>query len=144
MSTTRQNHELVRRWFEEVWNKRRAEAIDELLADDVEIYGLTENPNEPLRGKAAFKPFFEGFIKAFPDINVTVEDTIAEGDKVVARCRVRGRHSGDGLGFPASHSEIDFSGTCTVLVKDGKFAAGWNHFDFLKMYQQIGVVKSLG
>ena len=104
MSTTRQNHELVRRWFEEVWNKRRAEVIDELLADDVEIHGLNRQPGRTAPGQGRIQALLRTIHTGVPDINVTVEDTIAEGDKVVARCRVRGRHSGDGLGFPASHS----------------------------------------
>jgi|SRR5882672_626704 len=138
-STLEQNKALLRRWFEEVWNRGRAETIDELLAVDAIAHGLSDDAAKPLKGPADFKPFHQMFRGAFPDIRVTIEDMIAEGDKVVARCSVRGKHTGDHLGVAASNAHVAFTGVTLVRVKDGKFVEGWNNFDFLKMNQQIGI-----
>ena len=131
------NKALIERWFEEVWNKGREEAIDELFADDGVAHGLADAPGVTLRGPAGFKPFFQSFRDAFPDIEVIVEDTVTEGDKIAARCRVRGTHKGEGLGLAASGNAIDFTGICIVRVENGKIAEAWNNFDFMSMFQQI-------
>ena len=138
-STAKANKALVRRWFEEVWNKGRAEAIDEMFAADGIAHGLSDDAENPLRGPADFKPFHETFRGAFPDIEVIVEDMIAEGDKVAARCSVRGKHTGDHLGVAASNAPVDFTGVSIVRIKDGKIVEGWNNFDFMRMNQQIGI-----
>ncbi|MBC7931084.1 MAG: ester cyclase, partial [Rubrivivax sp.] len=109
-----ENKALVRRWFEEVWNKGRAEAIDEMFAEDGTAHGLADAGGQPLRGPANFKPFFQKLRDALPDTQVTVEDLVAEGDKVAARCSVRGTHRGDTLGFAASGRAVEFTGICIV------------------------------
>ena len=132
------NKAFVRRWFEEVWNKGREEAIDEMFAADGLAHGL--EGDEPIRGAAAFKPFFRKFREAFPEIKVTVEDAIAEGDKVAARCSVRGRHRGDTLGFAATQQPVEFTGMTIVRISQGKIVEAWNNFDFMKMFQQLGAL----
>ena len=133
------NKALMRRWFEEVWNKGRAEAINEMMAEDCVNHGLSED-GEPLRGASGFLPFHTQFRESFPDIAVVVEDTIAEGDKVVARCSVRGKHVGDSLGFKATQKTAEFDGIAIARLKDGKFVESWNNFDFMKMYKQLGAI----
>ncbi len=134
-----ENKALVVRWFEEVWNKGRTEAIAEMLAADGIIHGLSAEAGMPLRGPVEFKPFHEAFRGAFPEIQVTVEDLIAEGDKVAVRCSVRGRHTGNHLGIAASNAAVEFHGIGIVRIADGKIAEAWNNFDFLTMNQQIGL-----
>jgi len=135
-----ENKALLRRWFDEVWNKKNADAIDEMLAADGIAHGLSDDENQPLKGPAGFKPFHEVFRGAFPDIEVVVEDMIAEGDKVVARCSVRGKHTGDHLGIAASNSPVLFTGIAIVRIENGMIAEAWNNFDFLKMNRQIGAI----
>jgi len=134
-----QNKALVQRWFDEVWNKGRADAIDEMLAADALMHGLSDDMSTPLIGPVGFKPFHETFRGAFPNIEVTVEDLIAEGDKVAVRCSVRGKHTGDHLGVTASNAPVEFTGIGIARVKEGKIVEAWNNFDFLKMNKQIGV-----
>ena len=136
---TQDNEALTRRWFEEVWNRGRAEAIDEMFAADGLAHGLSDDA-EPLRGPAAFKGFHMKFREAFPDIVVTVEDTIAEGDKIAARCTVRGKHTGDTLGFAATQAPMEITGIAIVRIKDGKIVEAWNNFDFMTMYKQLGAI----
>jgi steroid delta-isomerase-like uncharacterized protein len=139
-----ENKALIHRWFKEVWNEGRAEAIDEMMAEDCIAHGLADESGNELRGPAGFKPFFHNFRGAFPDIEVIVEDTIAEGDKVAARCTVRATHRGDGIGLTASHRPVTFTGMCFVRVQNGKIADAWNNFDFMNLFQQIGAIQPLG
>ena len=74
-----ENKALIRRWFEEVWNKGREEAIDEMFAAEGIAHGLVEEGDKTMRGPANFKPFFQKFRSAFPEIEVEVADTVAEG-----------------------------------------------------------------
>jgi steroid delta-isomerase-like uncharacterized protein len=143
MSTSPQceeNKAILRRWFDEVWNQGRAETIDELFAADGIAHGLSGNEEGPMRGAADFKPFHQVFRGAFPDIEVIVEDMIAEGDKVAARCSVRGKHAGDHLGIAATNSPVSFDGIAIVRIVDGKIVEAWNNFDFLKMNKQVGLL----
>ena len=127
----------LHRWFEEVWNKKSAAAVDEMLAEGGVGYGL---PGGEIRGPAAFKEYQRALISAYPDLRVDVEDAIREGDKIAARCRVTGVHQGEGLGLAATNKPVEFTGICMVRVKDGKIAEAWNEFNFMDMYQQLGAL----
>jgi predicted ester cyclase len=83
---------------------------------------------------------FHTFRGAFPDIRVAVEKTLTEGDNVAVYCRVTGTHTGSALGMPPTGQRILFDGVVFARVADGKLREGWNCFDFLTMYQQLGVV----
>ena len=134
------NKALIRRWFEEVWNKGRAEAIAEMFADDGIAHGLSDDVDNPLGGPQGFLPFHAQFREAFPNIEVIVEDQIAEGDKVATRCSVRGKHSGDSLGFAATQMPVEFTGVTITRIRDGQIVEAWNNFDFMKMYKQLGAI----
>ena len=135
-----QNKALIRRWFEEVWNQGRADAIPELFAAEGIAHGLSDDAANPLRGPAGFLPFHAQFREAFPNIEVVVEDQIAEGDMVATRCSVRGKHTGDSLGFAATELPVEFTGITIARIKDGKIVEAWNNFDFMKMYRQLGAI----
>ena len=132
------NKELIRRWFEEVWNKGRAEAIEELFDENGIAHGLSDDPANPIKGPQNFRPFHALFRQAFPNIVVVVEDTIAEGDKVAARCSVHAKHEGEFLGKPATNAPVDFTGITIVRIDNGKIVEAWNNFDFMTMYKQVG------
>jgi steroid delta-isomerase-like uncharacterized protein len=120
--TSHENVELVRRWFEEVWNQRRAETIDELLIAESVCHG----DDGPLRGPQEFKERqFVPFTSAFSDLRVTIEGVIAQGDNVVVRWVATGKHSGDGLGFPATHESVAMRGITWIRVRAGKLVEGW-------------------
>ena len=139
-NTLEANKALIRRWFEEVWNKGRAEAIAEMLAADAGIHGLSDEPGKNMKGPADFLPFHSVFRGAFPDIDVLTDDVIAEGDMIAARCSVRGRHTGDHLGVAATDAPVEFTGMVMARIKDGKIVEAWNNFDFLAMNKQIGAI----
>jgi predicted ester cyclase len=140
MSTA--NKVLIHRWHEEVWNRKRREAIYEMLHPDVTIFGLTVAAAPPLQGPDEFAAWWERLIRAFPDIHVSVESTMAEDDRVTARCSVRGRHTGPGpiLSIPPTAKPIAFNGICLAHVKNTQICEAWVSFDFLTLYQQIGLI----
>src|SRR3954463_16514645 len=103
MST--ENVGLARRWFEEIWNQRRTDTIDELLTDE----SVSHSESGPLRGRQEFKERAHAvFLSAFPDLRMTVEGTVAEGDEVIVRWSVVATHLGDALGFPATGRPVSF------------------------------------
>jgi steroid delta-isomerase-like uncharacterized protein len=136
----RENEVLIRRWFSEVWNEKREASIDEMLDENSVRHGLGGTESAEIRGSEQFKGFYRAFVSAFPDLQVTVEDVACDGDKLAARCTVRGTHTGDGLRVPATGRTVEFTGLGLCTLKDGRFVEVWNEFDFLKMYDQLGLV----
>jgi predicted ester cyclase len=108
--------------------------------DDVAAYGLTDEEGKNISGINEFRRFFRNFRVAFPDIKVTVEETISDGDKIGAVCRVSGLHTGDGLKLRATNQPVDFSGILMVRLREGKIAEAWNYFDFMTMFAQLGAL----
>ena len=135
-----ENKQLVRRWFEEVWNKGRVDAIDEMFDENGIAHGLADDPSQPIKGPRAFRPFHTLFRDAFPNMMIVVEDTIAEGDKVAARCSVRAKHEGEFMGRAASQSPVEFTGITIVRIDNGKIVEAWNNFDFMRLHKQVGLI----
>lgn len=135
-----ENKALVRRWFDEVWNKGRADAIEEMFDEYGIAHGLSDDPSNPIKGPRNFRPFHTTFRDAFPNMVIVVEDMIAEGDKVAARCSVHGRHEGDFLGRAATQSPIEFTGITIVRIDNGKIVEAWNNFDFMALHTQVGLI----
>jgi len=133
------NKSLTHRWFEEVWNQGRESTIDELLGANVVAFGLGEGGTE-VHGHKEFKQFFDNLRNAFPDIHITIEDTIAERDEVVVRIVIEGTHKGNGLGVAATGKKIRLAGICIIQFAGGKLVKGWNSWDQLGMFQQLGLV----
>jgi steroid delta-isomerase-like uncharacterized protein len=114
--------ELGRRWFEEAWNQRRDESIDELLAP--EAIGHVEGGE--FRGPAGFREMQGMFLSALSNVRIEIEDILAEGDRAAVRWRATGTHTGKGFGFEASNREISVRGTTWLYVKNGKILEGWD------------------
>lgn len=130
---------MIRQWFEELWNQGREDTIDRLLAPNAKVHGLPV----PITGPGEFKPFFRQFRQTFPDIRITVLNTVAQGTLVAAHCHVVATHLGDGLGVPSTQRKVEFSGMRIVRAEGDQFVEGWNCFDFLTCYQQIGLMPQL-
>jgi len=136
-----ENKALVRRWFEVAWNEHRPEAVAELLADDCVLHD--NQPGQDSRGFAGWMEQTRPFREALPDLHFTVEDIVGEGDTVAARFVVCGTHCGEGLG-PPTGKRIEVHGMVFAVVRDGKVAEGWNGFDLLSFFDQIGAVNRTG
>jgi predicted ester cyclase len=133
---------LVREWVDSVLNQGREDAIDRLMGPNAEVHGLSGPKGAPIRGAESFKPFFRMFRRALSELQIDVVRTVVQGDLVVAHCRVFGRHAGDSLGGPATNNVVEFWGMALVRVEHDRIVEGWNCFDFLSMYQQLGWVKN--
>jgi steroid delta-isomerase-like uncharacterized protein len=130
--------EIVRQWFKEVWDEGREETIDRLAAPDAIIHGL--GGASPMIGTEPFKEVFRRFREALGDLEIVVERTVVQDDLCAAYCKVKGRHIGQALGGPPTGKPVEFNGVSITRTRDGQIVEGWNCFDFLTMYQQIGWV----
>lgn len=137
--TSAGNKAIVRRWFEEVWNRGREETIDELFAAHGIGYGLGDT-DVPTRGPAEFKLFANNLRGAIPDIRMTIEDIMAEGDKVTVRITVEGTHKGGQLGVAPTGRRIRIAGVVLVRIANGQIFEGWNSWDQLGLLRQIGAL----
>ena len=132
-----ENKALVRRWFEEVWNKGRVGAIDEMMASDAVAHGLGPD----LHGPEAFKPFHATFRTAFPNMHIRLDDLVAEEDKVAYSWTATGTHQGPLMAIAPTGKSSSFTGMGIIRVKNGKIAEAWNVLDQLTMFQQLGVLQ---
>ena len=129
------NKQLMRRWFEEVWNQRKELAIEAMLTPGCRVHGL--GGDAELIGPEGFKTFHRSFCGAFPDLRVAIHDTIAEGDRVAIRWTATMTHLGDGLGFPASGKNVSLDGSTIGVIKDGIIDEGWNYMDITGLFAKL-------
>ena len=123
---TNTNH--FQTWYDEVWNKANENYISEALHPDAVIHGLQIESGKT--GPEAFLPFYKSFRQQFPDVKVKVQPIFSGGDFEAAECTV--------TAINASGKTTNFSGLSIAKYADGKLVEGWNGFDFLTMYQQLG------
>jgi steroid delta-isomerase-like uncharacterized protein len=128
--------DLARRWYEEVWNKQNVDAIDEMFPPDGKSHGFP-NPDSVLVGPGDFKPIHANFCGAFPDLHVTIEDILAEGDEVALRWTANMTHLGDHLGIPATTQRVSLEGSTFMIAKDGKIIEGWTYMDLKGLIDQL-------
>jgi len=136
------NKHLVRRWFEDVWNRRDASAIPLLLAADGVAHGLGAN-GEDLVGPEGFLPFHTAFTSAFADLQMVLDDLIEEDDRIAVRWHTTGTLTGHGLGIAPTGKSMSISGMTIVRVQNAQIAEGWNNFDVLGMHRQLGTLAAI-
>jgi steroid delta-isomerase-like uncharacterized protein len=128
---------LVRRQEEELFGSGNLDVADEIYASDY----VGHDPSNPqdVRGLEAAKRAAADYRRAFPDLRVTVEDLIAEGDRVAARLRFRGTHLGELDGIATTGRRVDCTGIVISRIEGGRIAEDWANFDDLGMMRQLGV-----
>jgi len=139
MST--ENEALLHRWFDEVWNKKRASAIDELMEPDCLAHGMGPNGSS-LRGSDQFKAMHATFCGAFPDLEFTLGPVVANDDMTACQFVAVGTHGGDHLGIAATGKPVTIRGMTIARYEHGKVVEGWNTVDFLPAFTEIGLVRS--
>jgi predicted ester cyclase len=127
---------LYRRFMEEVPNRGNFAVADEMLADDVIEYE-TLPPGLP-PDKNGIMQLFRMVRAAFPDLHITIDDLIAEGDRVAARVTLRGTHRGEFLGFAPTGNKIAYGAIDISRFVDGKLVEHWGVPDYLDLMQQLG------
>lgn len=138
MQNETHNKQILRQFIEEVWNKGDAAAVDTYLAAR---YVVHHDPGDPWHGKtldsAGFKERLSASRTPFPDQRFSIQELIAEGDKVVMTWDWSGTHKGDLPGFPASGRKIVMSGVTVYSFALGKIAGHWQIVDRLGVFQQL-------
>jgi steroid delta-isomerase-like uncharacterized protein len=135
---TDQNKALARRFIEELFNQGNTSAADEILAlDFVEREQLP--PGIP-NNREGVKVLATMLRSAFPDLKATIEDTIAEGDKVVIRMTWSGTHKGEFMGIPPTGKRVSIGVIDVIHMDGGKFVEHWGQMDSMGMMQQIGAI----
>ncbi len=128
-----ENKALTRRAWESIDNP---DVIDEVYAPDV----VWHEPDQDIHGSEEAKQFVSTFLAAFPDINASVEDMIAEGDKVVTRVTIRGTHQGETEEFgPPTGRQVELAGVTISRIEGGKIVEDWDSYDNLSLMQQLGL-----
>jgi predicted ester cyclase len=124
--STAENKELVRRYFDERWNRHNLDICDELLAPSVDIDDAKE--------------FVRSFYAAFRKIQLTILDLLAEGNQVAVHWRIAGTHQGDYLGVAATGKPVMYEGIALLRVDGGKIVDDIAYWDNLSILQQLGAV----
>jgi steroid delta-isomerase-like uncharacterized protein len=131
------NQALVSRYVEETLNHKNLAVVDELFAP-----GFVDHDSSmsEARGPEEIKRMAAMVHASFPDLHFTIEDMIAERDKVVYRYTARGTHEKDFMGIPATGKQISFTGIHIYRVADGKLQEEWENWDTLGLMRQLGVI----
>ncbi len=137
--STEDNKANVRRGFEAV-NQKNLTVFDELLTPDIVFHSASTT----MQGLEAYKQFLSMRITAFPDLQFTIEDMIAEGDFVVVRYTTRGTHQGNFRGISPTGKQVSGTGMFIDRIVNGKAVEQWMNGDDLGLLQQLGVVPTPG
>jgi len=130
------NKAIVRRFFDQIMNNQRHDLLEEFLDDSTEFYG----PGPSIIGLPALRAWFAMFAAAFPDWHITIDDIIAEGDRVVLRYSANGTHLGEMQGIPATGKPYAQNAIVIYRLNNGKIVQGWVQTDMLSMMQQLGLL----
>ena len=132
------NTALMRRWFEEVWNKGNFTVVDELASPNVNAQGQAEHPVR--LGREEFRAFARGIRAAFPDIHVAIHETIAQDDRVALRWTATMTHHGQFLGMAPTGRKATINGITWVRIENGQIIEGWDNWDQMGLLVQLGSV----
>jgi steroid delta-isomerase-like uncharacterized protein len=138
--STEENKTIVRRFFEEGPSRGNMSAANELLASNFDLH--TPLPSAP--GIQGINDVITTCRAAFEHLNVTVEDMVAEGNKVTARFTARGIHKGQFMGLPPTGKPITMTGIEIFRIDNGKIAELWGEANLLGLMQQLGIVPAFG
>jgi steroid delta-isomerase-like uncharacterized protein len=139
MSSTEDNKATVRRYLEEAWNQKNLGILDQLTASDYARY--ISGQSSPL-DREGQKQRIASFHQALPDIHLTLEDLIAEGDRVVFRITLRGTHRGVLMGVPPTGKQVTISAIDIARLADGKIVEHWGQMDTFGLLQQLGAIST--
>lgn len=136
------NKSIVRRMYEEVWNKRNLEAVKELIAPShaVQLFDAADSGVGP----EAYARNVVQFVRAFPDLKFTVIDMVGENEKVVVMWNISGTHKGEFRGIAATGKKISVDGITISQLADGKIMDSYVSLDMWGMMQQLGAVPAMG
>src|SRR5215204_6233613 len=128
---------MAQQWYSEVMNERNEDVIDELCAENFVDH-------DPLPGTGPDRAGIHDFVKqvrsAFPDIQMTAEEIIVEGDRLAVRSTVRGTHEGDFMGIPATHKKVEVANYDFIRIENDQAVEHWGTIDSAALMEQLGAV----
>ncbi len=139
--STEQNKTIVRRWIEEGWNKGNVNVVDQFYAPNVVQHDASSPA--PVTSSADLKQYVGAFLTAMPDLHFTIDDLLAEGDKVLWRFTSQGTQTGPLMNIPPSGKPGTVTGMALFRLADGKIAEVWVNYDLLGFLQQIGAIPAM-
>jgi steroid delta-isomerase-like uncharacterized protein len=143
MSSASTSHKtFAHKWFDLVWNQHRPGILDELVAPNCRLHGISSR-GPTMEGIAVFEGFANGLRSAFSDIHVDIEDTYVVDDIVTARWTGHLVHTGTFQGIPATNRKLTVKGIAIFRVENDKMVEGWDNWDVLGMHEQIGAVLAI-
>ena len=140
--STEQNKALVRQMVEEIFNRGNMSRADEFLAPD--FVEREELPPGMPRDREGVKLLTTMLRSAFPDFKATIDDIVAEGDKVVIRQTWSGTHKGEFMGVPPTDKSVSFGVIDIIRIAGGKFVEHWGQMDSMGLMQQLGAIPTPG
>jgi steroid delta-isomerase-like uncharacterized protein len=141
---TDEHKALLRRSWQEASARGVLAVIDDHFAADVLAHPPASASPTPIRGRDAWKQFTSAQWGAFPDLTGTVEDMVADGERVALRLTARGTHAGPLMGLPPTGKRVQFTGMEFFRIHDGRTVESWGQFDAVGLLQQLGVVPGPG
>lgn len=139
--STEENKSQCRRIFEEVWGKGNLSVADEILASNFVLRNVPQGVKPDREG---YKQWAGMVCSGFTDRQGTIEEQIAEGDKVACRWTLKGTHTGDMMGMAATNKQATITGITIDRLEGGKIVEEWNEVNMLGMMQQLGLIKPPG
>jgi steroid delta-isomerase-like uncharacterized protein len=139
--STEQNKALIHRLFEEVFNEKRSDRADELIARDYIDHGAVPGQAPGVEGA---KQRWAMYFAAIPDMHTTIDDMVAEEDKVTVRWTVGGTQQAALMGIPPTGKHFRTGGISIYRLAEGKIAEQWEQADMLGLMQQLGVMPMPG
>jgi steroid delta-isomerase-like uncharacterized protein len=140
MTAEEQNKAVIRRFWEEVFNERKLTLIDEFFTTDSVYHGVA---GQEVYGPEGLKQLLTMYQNAFPDIQVKIENLVAEGDKVVSHVTSRGTHKGELMGIAPTGKQVTVPVICISRFMGNKIAEDWEIIDLFGMLYQLDVIASL-
>ena len=133
------NGDLIRRWFEEVWNQGREATIDELVAKHAVGKGQTID-GSAITGPEPFKAFWYALRSAFSSIHVDIHHVIEQGDLALLQWTITMTHTGEFMGMPATGRTVAATGMSLQRFENGKIVEAWDNWDQLGAFAQLGEI----
>lgn len=138
--STEQNKADFKRLYDEVFNQGNLDVVDELIAPNVVEHQPQPGVDPNAQGPELVKQIATFYRSAFPDLHITVEDMVAEGDRVVGRVTITGTHQGDLMGIPPTGKRVQVGSIDIIRYEGGKVVEHWGETDAMGLMQQLGVV----
>lgn len=128
------NVESARLWFESGWNERNDEIITDLMAENC----IAHLAIGSVRGPKQFLIMRSDFLRAFPDLQLFLQDIVGEGNNVVVRWRSEGTHTGEAFGLKPTNKHMSFVGLTWLRFQNGKIVEGWDGWNFTGIFKEMG------